>query len=87
MQRKVFLQERVASLLLVTQPQWRSVAYNPFGMGWSASRLREHPTDAVISDALKIAFREQAYPEYLSAFVGVRERFRSSSAPEGEQSE
>ena len=55
-QRKVFLVERAASLLLATQPHWRSVAYNPFGMGWSSSRLRNHPTDAVISDALRPGF-------------------------------
>ncbi|MCK6419818.1 MAG: hypothetical protein L6Q73_02775 [Aquabacterium sp.] len=75
-QRKVFLMERAASLLLATQPHWRSVAHNPFGMGWSMSRFREHPTDAFISDALKIAYRDQRFPEYLSAFAQVRERFQ-----------
>lgn len=80
-QRKVFLIERAASLLLVTQPHWRSVAYNPFGMGWSMSRFREHPTDAVISDALKMAFRDRHYPQYMEAFSAVRERFRAASSP------
>jgi hypothetical protein len=77
-QRKVFLQERAASLLLATQP-WRSVAHNPFGMGWSTSRFREHPTEAYISDALKIAWRDQRYPQYLQAFATIRERFRSTA--------
>jgi hypothetical protein len=80
-QRKVFLMERAASLLLATQPQWRSVAHNPYGFGWSASRLRQHPTEAYISDALKMAWREQPFPQYLQAFATVRERFRNSSAP------
>ena len=75
-QRKVFLIERAASLLIVTDTKWRSVAYNPFGMGWSTSRFREYPTDAVISDALKIAFRDRRYPQYMEAFAAVRERFR-----------
>lgn len=79
-QRKVFLVERAASLLIVTNPRWRSVAYNPFGMGWSMSRFREHPTDAVISDALKVAFRNQRYPQYMQAFSAVRERFRSGAS-------
>lgn len=79
-QRKVFLMERAASLLLATQPQWHSVAHNPFGMGWSMSRFRDHPTDAFISDALKIAFRDQRYPQYLQAFAAVRERFRQATA-------
>lgn len=74
-QRKVFLQERAASLLLTLQPQWRTCAANPFTMGWSASRLREHPTEAVMSDALKLAFREHGFPHYMQAFVALRERF------------
>ncbi|WP_088281752.1 hypothetical protein [Ideonella sp. A 288] len=78
-QRKVFLQERAASLLLTVQPQWRSVAYNPYGFGWSMSRFREHPTEAFISDALKMAFRDQHYPQFLQAFATVRERFRAGA--------
>ncbi len=78
-QRKVFLQERMASLLLATQPRWRSIAHNPFGMAWSTARFREHPTDAYISDALKMAWRERRYPQYLQAFIDVRERFRASA--------
>ncbi len=78
-QRKVFLQERAASLLLAIQPHWRSIAYNPYGMGWSMSRLREHPTAAVISDALKMAYRDRAFPQYLAAFSSVREQFCAGS--------
>jgi hypothetical protein len=74
-QRKVFLQERVASLLLVTQPHWRSRPFNPFGFGWSMSRFRDYPNEAFISDALKVAFREQSFPEYMQAFAKLRERF------------
>ena len=74
-QRKVFLQERAASFLLATQPQWRTKAADPFIMGWSMTRFREHPTQAFISDALKIAFREQGYPEYMAAFAQVRDHF------------
>ncbi|WP_198320970.1 methyltransferase domain-containing protein [Azohydromonas aeria] len=79
-QRKVFVQERMASLLLVTQPRWRSVAHDPFGFGWSMSKLREHPMDAFVSDALKLAWREQRFPEYLSAFANVRESLRNAPA-------
>lgn len=78
-QRKVFLMERAASLLLATQPRWRSVAHNPYGFGWSTSRFREHPTEAYISDALKMAWRDQPFPQYLQAFATVRERFRNAA--------
>ena len=80
-ERKVFLMERAASLVLATQPQWRSLAHNPYGFGWSMSRFREHPTEAFISDALKMAWRDQRYPQFLQAFQTVRERFRSGSTP------
>jgi len=74
-QRKVFLIERAASLLLTVKPQWRTKAANPFTMGWSMSRFREYPIDAYISDALKIAMREQGYPEYMQAFTKTRDNF------------
>lgn len=74
-QRKVFLQERAASLILALQPHWRTHAANPYTMGWSASRLREHPMEAVMSDALKMAWREQPFPHYMQAFATLRERF------------
>ena len=73
-QRKVFLAERTASLLLTLQPQWRSVAVNPFRMAWSASRLSQLPQQAVVSDALKMAYRDLGYPCYLQAFAQLRER-------------
>ena len=80
-ERKVFLQERTASLLLATQP-WRSRACSPFDTAWSLSRLRAHPMDAVISDALKIAFRDHRHPQYLTAYVAIRERFRAGALAE-----
>ena len=78
-QRKVFLQERSASYLLATQSHWRSLAYNPFGMGWSTMRFREFPVDAVISDALKLAYKEQNFSIYLSAFAKIRNNFISNT--------
>ena len=80
-QRKVFLMERAASLLLATQPRWRSKAANPFGFGWSMTRFREHVGDAFISDALKIAYRDQGFPEYLAEFMRVRTRFQAGAVP------
>ena len=81
--RKVFLMERVASLLLATQPRWRTKAADPFTMGWSMSRFREHPTEAVISDALKMAYRDQGFAEYLKAFADVRQRFVAQGRRQG----
>jgi hypothetical protein len=79
-QRKVFMMERTASLLLATQPQWRSVPHDPFGFGWSMARFRQHPHDAFASDALKRAWRETRWPEYMQAFRAIRERFVGATA-------
>ena len=78
-QRKVFLMERTASLLPKIEPHWRSVAANPFTMGWSTSRLREYPHEAVISDSLKLAYCENGFPEYLQAFASVRDHFTAGN--------
>ena len=75
-QRKVFLVERMASLLLATEPRWRVRAADPFPFGWSMSRFRDFPHEAVLSDALKLAYREQGFPEYLQAFAQIRQQFQ-----------
>jgi len=75
-QRKVFLMERIASLLLALDPQWRVHAYNTFACAWSTSRLNEFKLEAVLSDALKIAMREQGFPDYQQAFAALRDKLR-----------
>jgi hypothetical protein len=79
-QRKVFMMERVASLLLSTQPRWRSVPHDPFGFGWSTARFREHPQEAYVSDALKRAWRETGWGVYMQAYAGVRDKFLAAGA-------
>jgi len=78
-QRKVFIQERIASLLLTLQP-WRTHAANPFRMGWSGTRFREHPEMAVMSDALKRAHRDLGFSCYLQAFGRLRQQFQQQAA-------
>jgi len=77
-QRKVFLIERIASTLLATQSRWRTRAFNPYRLAWSASRLNRFPHEAVLSDALKIAARETGHPQFMEAFSQVRERLRQA---------
>lgn len=74
-QRKVFVMERTASLLLATEPRWKSHPVNPFRMAWSTSRLRTDPELSVMADALKRAYRDFGFPAYLEAFSTLRERF------------
>jgi hypothetical protein len=75
-QIKVFVMERVASLLLAMRPEWRTHAYNPFLCAWSTSRLNQLRHEAVMSDALKIAMREQGYNDYLRAFAHLRAKIQ-----------
>ena len=67
-QRKVFLMERIASLLLKLEPHWRVKAYNTFDCAWSGSRLHAYPEDAVVCDALKLAHNQQGFGQFSTAY-------------------
>lgn len=73
-QRKVFISERLASLLLCLHPQFRVASANTFNFGWSTSRFRDQPNNVYINDALKMAFRESGFPQYMEAFRKMREK-------------
>ena len=75
-QRKVFLVERIVSLLLTLYPKWRVRAYNTFDCAWSASRLNQFKLEAVLSDALKIAMKEQGFHDYREAYATLRDKLR-----------
>lgn len=70
--RKVFLMERVASLILATEPRWKIAAYNSFELAWSTSPLRNFPTEAVACDALKRAMQGSKINDYREAFEQLR---------------
>lgn len=76
-QRKVFLSERLASLLLYLRPSYKVAVANPFTTGWSMAKFRQHPEDAYINDALKMAFKELGFPQYMDAFRMMREKIRN----------
>lgn len=75
-QRKVFLMERIASVLLTIDRNWQVRAYNTFATAWSASRLNQFKLEAILSDALKIAMKEQGFPDYHTAFATLRDKLR-----------
>lgn len=82
-QRKVFLMERIASLLLTLNPRWKVRAYNTFNCAWSGSGLNQFKHEAVLSDALKMAISEQGFPQYREAFAELREKFRHGASRTG----
>jgi hypothetical protein len=71
-ERKVFMQERLASLLLSTNKQRRVAIKNPLTMAWSALPTNQFVREAVISDALKRSYNMTGFPEYLAVFDHIR---------------
>ncbi len=81
-QRKVFLMERLASLVFITNPHLRVRAYNPFTLGWSM-QLNRFRDEAVICDALKMASAKSGFPQYRALYDILRQRVILSALGQG----
>jgi hypothetical protein len=73
-QMKVFVLERMATLILATSAELTAKAYSPFLLGASRSRLAAFVEESVLSDALKIAWARSRDPAYGKAYYRVRKR-------------
>lgn len=71
-QRKVFIMESIASLLLTLQPKIKTKAANLFKFAWSSTPLGSFHKEAIICDALKIAYQVQGFPEYIEIYQEIR---------------
>jgi hypothetical protein len=67
-QMKIFLMERIATWILVTDQSFAARAHDPFV---SRSRIYKLPV-AIICDALKIAYTTQGRRQYLDVFLLLR---------------
>ena len=67
-QMKIFVMERIATWLLVTDPSFVAVARDPFA---ARARFYKLPV-AIICDALKIAYVSQGRGQYKEVFLLVR---------------
>ncbi len=74
--RKVFLIERIASLMLTTE-SWTSAPYSTFNCAWSALPTSRFHDEAITSDALKLAFNVTRDNNYIQAFSRLREKIFS----------
>ena len=79
-QRKVFLQERTASFILATDPRWKGVRYDAFKTAKSTSALARYELESVMSDALKIAYRETRDDKYIASYSQLRARLQEALA-------
>jgi hypothetical protein len=66
--------ERIVSLILATQPHWRVQAFDPYRMSGISPALMRHPLELIQLDALKVAWRDHAFPAYRQAFYQTRAR-------------
>ena len=77
---KVFIMERTASLVLAMHPELRATAYKPFARPLSVAFGR-FGRDAILSDALKIAFNETGDAVYKGAFGHIRAEVKKHLGP------
>lgn len=74
--RKVFIIERMASLLLA-QGAWQCAPYSTFQCAWSALPTAQFRNEAIASDALKLAYNETQDKTFLDAYGELRSRIFS----------
>jgi hypothetical protein len=67
-QMKIFIMERVATLILASDPSFATEVRNPFV---AHKRIYKLPL-AIVSDALKIAYRTQGFSQYRDVFLLIR---------------
>ncbi len=70
---KVFVIERIASLMLSTQRSWKVKAYNPTLLPYSNTPIAKYSRKLLQLDGLKITSVSQEYSQFLSMFLQVRQ--------------
>ena len=69
---KVFVIERMISYLLSTSSRWSVKVYNPMTLPYANSNIAKFKKELSELDALKIAYCETGYQEYIQTFYQIR---------------
>ena len=69
---KIFVQERLASICMLTDQEFSSIAFNPFEIGASTTPFNRFFHEAVLSDALKFCYANTHARIYLREFASIR---------------
>ncbi len=69
---KTFIIERIASLILASNGDWKVKAYDPFKLPFAPTWISKERTALIQMDALKMAFAEQGRGEYISLFHEIQ---------------
>jgi hypothetical protein len=75
---KVFLLERLATLLLSINDRYRRAVYDPTLLPMPGSIVTSFLPQMIACDALKIAYRRLKNPKYIHQFIDARNRFFTS---------
>lgn len=70
---KVFLIERIASLLLSVNNYWTVKTFDPLKLPFATSRVARHRQELIVLDALKQAYLLHRNPEILQLFYKMRQ--------------
>ena len=79
--RKVFIIERIASLLLA-RGSWRCAPYSTFQCAWSGLPTARFRQEAIASDARKLAYNETRQGDFLSAYAELQQRIFPAVPPD-----
>ncbi len=79
--QKIFVQERLVNMLLAG-PQFKSKAWNLFGLPSSITPLNQFKSQAVMANALKLAHAQSGDPVYLAEFLRLRDQVWKDSGIE-----
>jgi hypothetical protein len=77
---KVFVIERMASLLLVTSPAWRVSNFDPMRLRSSGSGVSRFAAELVMLDALKQSANTTHHDEYMQTYWALRTAMASAMA-------
>jgi vesicle coat complex subunit len=70
---KIFVQERLATICLLSNKETKCLNYSPFEIGASTTPFNQFYHEAVLSDALKRAYGHTMNAAYLNEFSTLRE--------------
>jgi hypothetical protein len=69
---KVFVQERLATICLLANKNFKTLNYNSFAIGASTTPFNRFYKEAIIGDALKRAYMQTGYKTYFNEFSNLR---------------
>lgn len=75
---KVFVIERIISLLLIINKNITSKAFSPLNLPLTSAQIANFKDILIILDSLKISFQETNSPEYIEIYLDMREKLLKS---------